>query len=44
MFIQQFEVIPELQPYVKLICTMDCEDDVDTNQIRVCLILALSYL
>jgi AraC-like DNA-binding protein len=47
MFIQQFEVIPELQPYVKLICTMDCEDDVDTNHIRVlpdtCVELFVNY-
>lgn len=47
MFIKQFEVIPELQPYVKLICTMDCEDDVDTNHIRVlpdtCVELFVNY-
>jgi AraC-like DNA-binding protein len=47
MFIQQFEVIPELQPYVKLICTMDCEKDVDTNHIRVlpdtCVELFVNY-
>ena len=47
MFIQQFEVIPELQPYVKLICTMDCETDVDTNHIRVlpdtCVELFVNY-
>lgn len=47
MFIQQFEVIPELQPYVKLICTMDCEDGADTNHIRVlpdtCVELFVNY-
>lgn len=47
MFIQQFEVIPDLQPYVKLICTMDCEDDVDTTHIRVlpdtCVELFVNY-
>ena len=47
MFIQQFEVIPELQPYVKLICTMDCEDCADTNHIRVlpdtCVELFVNY-
>lgn len=47
MFIQQFEIISELQPYVKLICTMDCEEDVDTNHIRVlpdtCVELFVNY-
>jgi len=47
MFIQQFDVIPELQPYVKLICTMDCEGDADTNHIRVlpdtCVELFINY-
>lgn len=47
MFIQQFEVLPELQPYVKLICTMDCESDIDTNHIRVlpdtCVELFVNY-
>ncbi len=47
MLIQQFEVLPELQSYVKLICTMDCEDGTDTNHIRVlpdtCVELFLNY-
>lgn len=47
MLIQQFEVLPELQPYVKLICTMDCDDGVDTNHIRVlpdtCVELFVNY-
>lgn len=36
-----------MQPYVKLICTMDCEDGVDTNHIRVlpdtCVELFVNY-
>jgi AraC-like DNA-binding protein len=47
MFIQHFEIIPELQPYVKLICTMDCQGDADTNHIRVlpdtCVELFVNY-
>ncbi|MDP3469939.1 MAG: helix-turn-helix domain-containing protein [Daejeonella sp.] len=47
MLIQQFEVLPELQPYVKLICTMDCDDGADTNHIRVlpdaCVELFVNY-
>jgi len=47
MLIQQFEVFPELQPYVKLICTMDCDDGADTNHIRVlpdtCVELLVNY-
>ena len=47
MFIEQFEVVPELQPYIKLICVMDCEDDVDTNHIHVlpdaCVELFINY-
>lgn len=47
MLIQQLEVFPELQPYVKLICTMDCDDGADTNHIRVlpdtCVELFVNY-
>ncbi len=47
MLVQQFEVFPELQPYVKLICTMDCDDGADTNHIRVlpdtCVELFVNY-
>jgi AraC-like DNA-binding protein len=47
MFIQQFEVIPELRSYIKLICTLDCKDDANTNYIRVlpdtCVELFVNY-
>lgn len=47
MIIQQFEVIPELQAYIKLICTMDCKEDIDINHIRVlpdtCVELFVNY-
>lgn len=47
MHIKSYDIIPALQPYVKLICTMECDDDTDTNYIRVlpdaCVELFLNY-
>lgn len=47
MRMQSYDIIPGLQPYVKLICTMDCDDDTDTSFIRVlpdaCVELFLNY-
>lgn len=47
MHIQWYDVIPRLRPYVKMICTMDCDEDTDTNQIRVlpdaCVELFVNY-
>jgi len=35
MRIQTYDIIPALQPYVKLICTMESDNDADTSYIRV---------
>lgn len=35
MHLQQYDIIPSLKPYVKVICTMDCDGDADTEHIRV---------
>lgn len=35
MRIQSYDILPSLQPYVKLICTMECDEDADTSCIRV---------
>lgn len=35
MRLQRYDILPELQPYVQLICTMDCDHDADTRHIRV---------
>lgn len=47
MRMQSYDIVPALQPYVKLICTMDCDDDTDTSFIRVlpdaCVELFLNY-
>lgn len=47
MRIQLYDIIPSLQPYIKLICTMDCDDDTDTNHVRVlpdtCVELFVNY-
>ena len=47
MRIQSYDIIPALQPYIKLICTMESDDDVDTSYIRVlpdaCVELFLNY-
>ena len=42
-----YNIIPALQPYVRSICTMDCDEDFDTRHIRVlpdaCVELFISY-
>src|SRR5690606_9364089 len=47
MNLQLYPIIPKLRPYIKLICTMDCEDDADTRHIRVlpdtCVELFVNY-
>ncbi|MBC8988347.1 hypothetical protein H9X96_21560 [Pedobacter sp. N36a] len=47
MRIQSYDIIPNLRPYVKLICTMECDNDRDTRHIRVlpdtCVELFLNY-
>ncbi|WP_257657836.1 helix-turn-helix domain-containing protein [Parapedobacter lycopersici] len=47
MNLQRYAIIPELQPFIKLICTMDCDDDADTRHIRVlpdtCVELFVNY-
>lgn len=47
MRIQSYDIIPALRPYIKLICTMDCDEDVDTHHIRVlpdtCVELFVNY-
>lgn len=47
MQIQSYDIIPALQPYIKSICTMECDNDVDTSHIRVlpdaCVELFLNY-
>ncbi|RQO65920.1 AraC family transcriptional regulator [Pedobacter sp. KBW06] len=47
MRIQKYDIIPILQPYIKLICTMDCDEGTDTSHIRVlpdtCVELFLNY-
>jgi AraC-like DNA-binding protein len=47
MRIRSYDIAPALQPYIKLICTMECNDDADTNYIRVlpdaCVELFLNY-
>ena len=47
MHLQRYAIIPELQSFIKLICTMDCGDDADTRHIRVlpdtCVELFINY-
>ena len=47
MRLQLHDIIPKLSPYVKMVCTMDCEDDADTRHIRVlpdtCVELFVNY-
>src|SRR5688572_29298173 len=47
MRMQLYDIVPALQPYVKLICSMDCDDDKDTRHILVlpdaCVELFISY-
>jgi AraC-like DNA-binding protein len=42
-----YDIIPTLQPYIKLICSMNCDDDADTHHIRVlpdaCVELFINY-
>src|SRR5690349_1391526 len=44
---QVYDIIPVLRPYVKLICSMECDADTDTRYIRVlpdtCVELFISY-
>ncbi|WP_431213421.1 hypothetical protein ACQ86N_00280 [Puia sp. P3] len=35
MRLQLYNITPSLQPYIRLICTMDCDADADTDHIRV---------
>lgn len=35
MHIQTYDIIPALQPYIKLICTIACDNEAETNHIRV---------
>nr|WP_068890569.1 helix-turn-helix domain-containing protein [Pedobacter panaciterrae] len=47
MRLQLYNIIPSLQPYIKLICAMDCDEDKDTHHIRVlpdtCVELFVNY-
>lgn len=47
MRIQSYDIIPHLRPYVKLICTMECDEETDTRHVRVlpdtCVELFLNY-
>ncbi|MHA4807351.1 DUF6597 domain-containing transcriptional factor [Flavitalea flava] len=47
MRLQLYNITPCLQPYIKLICTMDCDADADTSHIRVlpdtCVELFVNY-
>jgi methylphosphotriester-DNA--protein-cysteine methyltransferase len=47
MRFQVYDIDPRLQPYIKLICTMECHEDIDTNHIRVlpdtCVELFINY-
>ncbi|SDM52847.1 Helix-turn-helix domain-containing protein [Pedobacter steynii] len=42
-----YDIIPSLQPYIKLICTMDCDEGTDTSHVRVlpdtCVELFVNY-
>lgn len=44
MHIQWYDIIPWLRPYVKMICTMDCNGDTDVNQVRVFPDACVNYL
>jgi AraC-like DNA-binding protein len=45
--IKLYNIAPGLQPYVKMICSMECDDEFDTRHIRVlpdaCVELFISY-
>jgi len=47
MHIQMYDIVPDLQAYIKLICAMDCDEDADTSLIRVlpdtCVELFVNY-
>lgn len=47
MRLRFYNIIPELQPYIKLICSMDCDEDADRTHIRVlpdtCVELFVNY-
>lgn len=47
MRLQVYDVIEPLKPYIKLICTMDCDGDMDTHYLRVlpdaCVELFVNY-
>ena len=47
MLLQLYPIHPNLQPYVKLICTMECNEPKDTEQVQVlpdaCVELFISY-
>lgn len=47
MNLQLYPIVPELRPYIKLICTMHCDDDADTRHVRVlpdtCVELFVNY-
>lgn len=47
MRLKLYQINPVMQPYIKLICTMDCDENVDTHQIRVlpdtCVEVFLNY-
>jgi len=47
MLLHLHSILPALQPYVKLICTMECDSDADTRHIRVlpdtCVELFINY-
>jgi len=47
MNLQRYPIVPQLRPYIKLICTMHCQDDADTRHVRVlpdtCVELFVNY-
>jgi len=47
MRLQLYDIVPGLKPYLKEICTMDCDEGVDTHHIRVlpdaCVELFINY-
>lgn len=47
MRLRSYDIVPALRPYIKLICTMDCDEDTDTRYIRVlpdtCVELFINY-
>jgi len=47
MRLQFYDIIPSMQPYIKLICSMDCDGEADSQYIRVlpdaCVELFVNY-